>query len=301
MIQATGLTKKYGKNTVVHDLSFHVEKGYVTGFLGPNGSGKSTTMRMILGLDEPTRGQVLIDGKHYSEYISPLKKVGALLDASYITPGFTAQEHLTVAALSNNLDTNRVEECLSLVGLENVGNKKIGGFSLGMKQRLGIARALLGDPEYLMFDEPNNGLDPEGIRWMRDFMRSLAEEGKAVFVSSHQISELSKTADNVIVIGEGKMIADATMKEFTRNFSEKIDVTVADEDEKKMVLALRDLGATVEPAPTGFIVSGISAVKVGETARDLNIVLHQLAPRNSLEEAFLDATVSAQEYKTGVK
>src|SRR5690349_12261329 len=214
MIEAIGLTKRYGRTVAVNDLSFTVQPGRVTGFLGPNGAGKSTTMRMMLGLDNPTAGEALIDGKHYRELHHPLRKIGALLDAKWVHPNRSAHAHLRWMAVSNKISVKRVDEVLELVGLTGVAKKRAGGFSLGMSQRLGIAGALLGDPEILLFDEPVNGLDPEGILWIRKFMHRLADEGRTVFVSSHLLSEMALTAQDLVVIGKGTLIAQTTTEEF---------------------------------------------------------------------------------------
>jgi ABC-2 type transport system ATP-binding protein len=215
MIEATGLTKRYGKTLAVNNLSFSVAAGQVTGFLGPNGAGKSTTMRMILGLDNPTGGQVTIGGKKYHELKEPLRTVGALLDAKWVHPNRSARAHLQWMAKSNRIPASRVEEVLDTVGLNSVAGKRAGGFSLGMSQRLGIAAALLGDPPVLILDEPVNGLDPEGIRWIRNLMKSLAAEGRTVFVSSHLIAEMALTAERLIVIGAGRLLADTTVAELS--------------------------------------------------------------------------------------
>src|SRR5688500_7202579 len=211
MIEVRGLTKRYGSTLAVDDLSFDVEPGLVTGFLGPNGAGKSTTMRMILGLDRPTAGTALVRGRRYAEFRHPLREVGALLDAKAVHPGRGARAHLRAMAYSNGIPVSRVEEVLAMVGLAGVSGRRAGTFSLGMGQRLGIAGALLGDPGVLMFDEPVNGLDPDGVRWVRELMRSLAAEGRTVFVSSHLMSEMQQTADQLVVIGRGRLIADATV------------------------------------------------------------------------------------------
>jgi ABC-2 type transport system ATP-binding protein len=220
MIEATGLTKRYGKTLAVNNLSFSVAAGQVTGFLGPNGAGKSTTMRMILGLDNPTGGQVTIGGKKYHDLKEPLRTVGALLDAKWVHPNRSARAHLLWMAKSNRIPATRVDEVLDTVGLTSVANKRAGGFSLGMSQRLGIAAALLGDPEVLLFDEPVNGLDPEGILWIRKFMHRLAEDGRTVFVSSHLLSEMALTASNLVVIGRGRLISQSTTEEFVSRAAE---------------------------------------------------------------------------------
>ncbi|MGH3910940.1 MAG: ABC transporter ATP-binding protein, partial [Pseudonocardiaceae bacterium] len=220
MIEARGLTKRYGSTLAVNDLSFTVQPGHVTGFLGPNGAGKSTTMRMMLGLDRPTAGDVQIDGKHYAELKQPLHTVGALLDAKWMHPNRTARAHLRWLARSNNISTKRVDEVLGLVGLTDVADRRTGGYSLGMSQRLGIAAALLGDPEVLLFDEPVNGLDPEGIVWIRTFMQSLAAQGRTVFVSSHLLSEMAITATELVVIGRGRLITQCSTADFVENATE---------------------------------------------------------------------------------
>ncbi len=220
MIEAVGLSKHYGKTVAVDDLSFTVQSGRVTGFLGPNGAGKSTTMRMILGLDTPSAGNVRIEGKHYRELHHPLRTVGALLDAKWVHPNRSARAHLRWLAKSNKLPAKRVDEVLETVGLTNVANRRAGGFSLGMSQRLGIAAALLGDPQVLLFDEPVNGLDPEGILWIRRFMHRLADEGRTVFVSSHLLSEMALTAQELVVIGRGRLIAQCSTEEFVAQATE---------------------------------------------------------------------------------
>lgn len=290
MIHVNEITKTYGKKTSVNNLTFNVEKGHIVGFLGPNGAGKSTTMRMILGLDKPTQGEILIDNEKYEHLDNPIRKVGALLDASYIHPKRTAQQHLDIIGTTNNISKDRIQECLALVGLEKVANKNAGEFSLGMKQRLGIAAALLGDPDYLILDEPVNGLDPSGIHWVREFMNHLAsEENKGILISSHQIGELSKMAHDLVVIQNGNLVFADTMKEFTDRARSKVDVSSPQLD--ILVDNLKNIqGVEIENTPHGVVVSGIPAQVIGEVAMKNSIILTQLASRDSLEEAFLMST-----------
>ncbi len=299
MIEARGLTKRYGPTTAVDDLSFEVRPGAVTGFLGPNGAGKSTTMRMVLGLDRPTSGRVTIKGQTYAALSNPTRTVGALLDAKWVHPNRSARDHLRWIAAAANLPRTRVDEVLDLVGLTAVASKRAGQFSLGMSQRLGIAGALLGDPEVLMFDEPVNGLDPEGILWIRRFMSSLAEEGRTVFVSSHLLSEMALTAQHLIVIGRGRLIADCSTKEFVdRAASGAVLVRSAQEAELSDVL-IRD-GLTVDRVDgAGLTVTGSHATpeRVGSLAAAHGLVLHELTTqRASLEEAFMALTGDSVEY-----
>jgi ABC-2 type transport system ATP-binding protein len=244
MIDVGGLTKRYGSATAVDDLSFTVEAGQVTGFLGPNGAGKTTTMRMIVGLAAPDRGSVTVDGRRYADFPVPLTEVGALLDAGAVHPGRTAYDHLRALAASNGLPRCRVGEVLARTGMDAVAGKRAGGFSLGMRQRLGIAATLLGDPQVLIFDEPVNGLDPEGIRWVRELMRSLAAEGRAVLVSSHLMSEMAQTADHLVVVGRGRLIADTSVSELMRGAGEG-SVQVRAGDPVTLALRLSTAGATV--------------------------------------------------------
>jgi ABC-2 type transport system ATP-binding protein len=298
MIEARGLTKRYGKTLAVDDLSFAVQSGRVTGFLGPNGAGKSTTMRMILGLDNPTAGQALIDGKSYKDLHHPLRKVGALLDAKWVHPNRSAYAHLRWMAVSNKIPVSRVDEVLETVGLTGVAGKRAGGFSLGMSQRLGIAGALLGDPEVLLFDEPVNGLDPEGILWIRKFMHRLAEEGRTVFVSSHLLSEMALTAQELIVIGRGKLIAQSSTEEFIHAATENT-VKVRSPHLSKLRDALAGEGATMRDDADSLVVSGMDSAQVGEIAAANQVVLHELSPqRGSLEEAFMQLTGDSVEYHT---
>ncbi|MBL7252736.1 ABC transporter ATP-binding protein [Paractinoplanes lichenicola] len=298
MIDVRGLTKRYGPATVVDDLSFTVEPGQVTGFLGPNGAGKSTTMRMIIGLVAPDRGTVTVGGRRYRELPVPLLEVGALLDAGAVHGGRTAHDHLLALAVSNGLPRTRVGEVLSRTGMESVAAKRAGSFSLGMRQRLGIAAALLGDPRVLIFDEPVNGLDPEGIRWVRDLMRSLAAEGRAVLVSSHLMSEMAQTADHLIVIGRGRLIADTTISELTRT-SGAGTVLVRAGDPGGLTRRLTEAGATVhEGLESSLIVAGISAGDIGKLAAFHGIVLSELTPqRASLEDAFMALTRDSVEFQ----
>ncbi|MEV6716403.1 ATP-binding cassette domain-containing protein [Lentzea sp. NPDC051208] len=297
MIEAIGLTKRYGRTVAVDDLSFTVQPGRVTGFLGPNGAGKSTTMRMILGLDRPTAGRVLIDGKPYTELHRPLQTVGALLDAKWVHPNRSARAHLRWLAKSNDLPKNRVDEVLEAVGLTQVAGKNAGGFSLGMSQRLGIAAALLGDPKVLLFDEPVNGLDPEGILWIRTFMQNLAAEGRTVLVSSHLLSEMALTASELIVIGRGKLITQTSTQEFIDG-STGNTVLVRSPQLSKLGPLLVDKGFTVRDGADGALsVSGATSDQIGDIAAANGVVLHELSPqRGSLEEAFMQLTGDAVEY-----
>ncbi|HET6504558.1 MAG TPA: ABC transporter ATP-binding protein [Amycolatopsis sp.] len=300
MIEANGLTKRYGRTLAVDDLSFSVESGQVTGFLGPNGAGKSTTMRMILGLDNPTSGQVRIGGKSYRELKYPLRTIGALLDAKWVHPNRSARAHLKWMAVSNRIPVTRVDEVLDIVGLTSVAGKRAGGFSLGMSQRLGIAAALLGDPEVLLFDEPVNGLDPEGILWIRKFMHRLADEGRTVFVSSHLLSEMALTASNLVVIGRGRLISQSSTKDFvTRAADNTVKVRSPQIDRLRAVLA--DAGAELTAEDGGILVAGMDSDKIGELAAANGVVLHELSPRTgSLEQAFMQITGDAVEYHTGL-
>jgi ABC-2 type transport system ATP-binding protein len=296
MIEAAGLSKRYGKTVAVDDLSFTVQAGRVTGFLGPNGAGKSTTMRMILGLDAPTKGGVRIDGRRYQELHQPLRTVGALLDAKWVHPNRSARAHLRWLAKSNKLPAKRVDEVLDIVGLAGVAGRRAGGFSLGMSQRLGIAAALLGDPQVLLFDEPVNGLDPEGILWIRRFMHRLADEGRTVFVSSHLLSEMALTAQELIVIGRGKLIAQCSTEEFVAQATEST-VLVRSPQLADLRSALGLEGVTVRDEGESLVVSGMDCAAVGELAAAKGVVLHELSPqRGSLEEAFIQLTGDSVEY-----
>lgn len=297
MIEARGLTKRYGATTAVDHASFTVAPGRVTGFLGPNGAGKSTTMRMILGLDRPTAGDVTVNGVHYRSLGAPLREVGALLDATAVHGGRNAYNHLRCLAQSNGIPRRRVDEVLELVGLRDVARRPVRGFSLGMGQRLGIAGALLGDPGVLMFDEPANGLDPEGIRWIRTLMRRLAREGRTVFVSSHLMSEMALTADHLVVIGRGRILADTGMREFIdQNAAGHVRVRSPQLGELARLLASG--GRRIEDGPDGsLLVHGATAAEVGDVAADHALRVHELALiRPSLEEAFMRLTGDAVEY-----
>jgi ABC-2 type transport system ATP-binding protein len=297
MIEAQGLTKRYGAVAAVSDLSFTVRPGVVTGFLGPNGAGKTTTMRMALGLDRPTSGTVTIDGRAYDQLPAPLRQVGALIDAGAIHKGRRAVNHLLYLAQSNGIPKSRVDEVLRMVGLDSVARRRVKTFSLGMGQRLGIAGALLGDPPVLLFDEPINGLDPQGILWVRTFLRSLAAEGRTVLISSHLMNEMAVTADRLIVIGQGRMIADTTTDELvTANSVQTVRVRAAETD--RLAQRLSALGAKVRPAADGAIdVSGPDSRMIGEMAASEGFVLHELTPvRASLEEAFMNLTNSSVQY-----
>ncbi|TDC97022.1 ABC transporter ATP-binding protein [Nonomuraea deserti] len=295
MIEITDLTKRYGNKTAVDGLSFNVHPGRVTGFLGPNGAGKSTTMRAILGLDRPHAGSVTVNGRAYVGLPRPMREVGALLDARAVHPRRTARNHLLCIAQTNGIPAKRVDEVLQVVGLESVARKRAGGFSLGMGQRLGIAVALLGDPKVLLFDEPVNGLDPEGIKWIRELMRGLAAEGRTVLVSSHLMSEMAQTADHLIVIGKGKLIADIGISEFIRQGS---NVLVRADDQERLAAKLTEAGGTVLPGADGaLIVTGLEARQVGKAALDAEVVLTELTPQRSLEQAYMDLTRDSIEFQ----
>ncbi|MTD58672.1 ABC transporter ATP-binding protein [Amycolatopsis pithecellobii] len=301
MIEAEGLTKRYGKTLAVNNLSFSVEPGQVTGFLGPNGAGKSTTMRMILGLDNPTSGQVRIGGKRYHDLKQPLRTVGALLEAKWVHPNRSARSHLAWMAKSNKIPARRVDEVLDIVGLSSVANKRAGGFSLGMSQRLGIAGALLGDPEVLLFDEPVNGLDPEGILWIRKFMHRLADEGRTVFVSSHLLSEMALTASHLVVIGKGQLISQSTTKEFVARAAENT-VKVRSPQLDQLRPLMERAGATFTESDGGLLVADLESEKIGELAAQNGVVLHELSPQTgSLEQAFMQITGDSVEYHTGLE
>ena len=297
MIEARGLTKLYGSTRAVDDLSFDIRPGLVTGFLGPNGAGKSTTMRMIMGLDTPTQGAATIDGKRYVELSHPLRQVGALLDARAFHTGRSAYNPLLCLAQSNRLPRRRVDEVLSLVGLESVGARRAGGFSMGMGQRLGIAAALLGDPGVLLFDEPINGLDPEGILWVRTLLKSLAAEGRTVFVSSHLMSEMALTADHLLVIGKGHLIADSGVEDFIRT-SVQVYVRVRSPQAEQLDRLLVDGGAKVERDQDGALrVVGLSCEQVGTIAAQHGLTIFELVLHEpSLEEAYMEATQDAVEF-----
>ncbi|PSL08046.1 ABC-2 type transport system ATP-binding protein [Haloactinopolyspora alba] len=297
-IEVEALTKKYGPETVVDDLSFTVAPGQVTGFLGPNGAGKSTTMKMIIGLAAPTRGTVAIGGRRYDDLTVPLTEVGVLLDAGAVHGSRKARDHLLALAVSNGLPRHRVDDVLARTGLEGVAGKRVGGFSLGMRQRLGIAATLLGDPEVLIFDEPVNGLDPDGIRWIRGFMRSLAGEGRAVLVSSHLMSEMAQTADHLVVIGQGRLIADTSMSEFMRANGEGT-VLVRTPEPDSFATRLAAAGATVRDGlESSLVVSGMTSEEIGKLATYHGVTLSELTPQQaSLEDAFMELTKDSVEYQ----
>jgi ABC-2 type transport system ATP-binding protein len=299
LIEARSLTKDYGDKRAVDALSFTVRPGIVTGFLGPNGSGKSTTMRLILGLDAPTAGDVTVNGKHYRNHPSPLHEVGALLEARSIHGGRSAYDHLLALAQTHGIPRRRVDELIDLVGLHEVAKKRAGKFSLGMGQRLGIAAALLGDPSVVMLDEPVNGLDPEGIHWMRNLLKGLASEGRTVFVSSHLMSEMALTADHLIVIGRGRKIADTSTQEFVSRASGNI-VRARTPQAAELESQLAGPDVTVTAIEPGLLeIRGLTARQVGEAAASNRIVLHELTPQvASLEEAFMTLTRDDVEFKT---
>jgi ABC-2 type transport system ATP-binding protein len=298
MIEAVSLTKRYGDTTAVDGLSFRVEPGKITGFLGPNGAGKTTTMRMILGLDRPTAGTVTVNGRPFRQAAWPMREVGALLDARAVHGGRSAYSHLLCLAQTNNLPPRRVGEVLELTGLTSVARKRSRGFSLGMGQRLGIAAALLGDPAILMFDEPVNGLDPEGILWIRTLMKALAAEGRTVLVSSHLMSEMENTADHLIVIGRGRLIADCSVAEFIARNS-RASVRVRTPQAAGLAPVLTAAGATVrDDGGEQLTVTGLPAGQIGDLAFDHGIRLHELAPAlASLEAAFMELTSSSVDFR----
>jgi ABC-2 type transport system ATP-binding protein len=302
VIEARELTKNYGEKRAVDGLSFTVRPGVVTGFLGPNGSGKSTTMRLILGLDAPTRGDVTVNGRHYRDHAAPLHEVGALLEARSVHTGRSAYHHLLGLAQTHGIPKSRVSELIDLVGLHEVARKRSGQFSLGMGQRLGIAQALLGDPKTVMLDEPVNGLDPEGIHWVRNLLKGLADEGRTVFVSSHLMSEMALTADHLIVIGRGKLIADTSVDEFVAHASQKV-VVVRSPELERLREALLGPDVTFAAAERGALeVHGLTAEQVGEAAASAGIALHELTPQQaSLEEAFMNLTSDELEFAAEVE
>ncbi|WJV44845.1 ABC transporter ATP-binding protein [Streptomyces flavofungini] len=300
MIEVKDLTKRYGATTAVKDLSFTVRPGYVTGFLGPNGAGKSTTLRMILGLNDPTGGSVTVGGRPFRDRPRGLRHVGALLDAGDMHGGRSAAAHLAVLARSNRIPRGRVDEVLAEVGLAGAaGRRRIAGFSLGMRQRLGIAAALLGDPPVLLFDEPLNGLDPEGVLWVRGLFRRLAAEGRTVFVSSHLMSEMENTADELIVIGRGELIAAESLTRFAARGT-GANVTVRTPRAADLAQVLTAEGAVVHQEGPLLTVTGLDAARVGDLACRHALPLHELAPRSaSLEEAFMELTADSVEYPAG--
>ncbi|MFI2104852.1 ATP-binding cassette domain-containing protein [Isoptericola sp. NPDC019693] len=302
MIEAQGLSKSYGNKAAVDRVTFTVRPGVVTGFLGPNGAGKSTTMRMIMGLDRPSAGSVTVNGRPYARHSSPLTEVGALLEARAVHPGRTARAHLRALAATHGIPDRRVDEVIDLTGLASVARKRVGGFSLGMGQRLGIASALLGDPRTLILDEPVNGLDPEGVLWVRRLARSLAAEGRTVFLSSHLMSELALTADHVIVIGRGRILADAPVRDVVEAASRRA-VTVRTAVPSALRTAVERAGGAVavpDVAHEGTLeVTGLDAAAIGEIALTAGVALHELTPvASTLEDAYLELTSDAVEYRT---
>ena len=298
MIEIRNLTKHYGEKVAVDDLSFTVQSGTITGFLGPNGAGKSTTMRLILGLDSPTSGSALVNGKAYDEFTEPLHEVGAMLEARVIHPGRSGYNHLLALARTQGISRQRVDEVIGLVGLDDVAHKRVGGFSLGMGQRLGIAAALLGEPETVILDEPANGLDPEGILWIRNLLKRLAREGHTVFLSSHLMSEMALTAENLVIVGRGRLISETTVEELVERTTLTESVRVDTPQPSELAAALSAAGATLESSERGVLaVRGLSAGQIGDIAAAGAITLHELTPnRASLEEAFMDLTQDAVEY-----
>jgi ABC-2 type transport system ATP-binding protein len=302
MIEVDGLTKRFGPVTAVDDLTFTVRPGHVTGFLGPNGAGKTTTLKLILGLATPTAGRALVDGRRYATLIRPLHEVGSLLNATGVHGGRTARAHLLFIARSNGIGRPRVTDVLRLTGLDAVADRRVGGFSLGMKQRLGIAAAMLGDPPVLIFDEPVNGLDPEGIRWVRGFFKDLAAQGRPVLVSSHLMSEMAQTADRLIVIGRGRLLADTSTAALT---STRNDVLVRSPRAAELAALIAARGGTVTPPDDGttqddgaLAVTGLDAAAIGDLAASAGITLHALIPRqSSLEDAYLALTGESTDYR----
>jgi ABC-2 type transport system ATP-binding protein len=301
LIEANGLTKRYGEKVAVRDLSFVVRPGVVTGFLGPNGSGKSTTMRLIIGLDAPDAGSVTVGGKRYRDHAAPLHEVGALLEARSVHTGRSAYNHLLALAQTHGIERRRVSELIEMVGLSEVAKKRAGAFSLGMGQRLGIAAALLGDPKVVMLDEPVNGLDPEGIQWVRNLLKNLAAEGRTVFVSSHLMSEMALTAEHLIVIGRGELIADMDTDDFLRRASKKV-VLVRSPQAAAFAELLAGPDVTVAAMEAGLLeITGLTAEQIGEAAAANSIVLHELTPQQAtLEEAFMELTQDSVEFQAAV-
>ncbi|GAB4059882.1 ATP-binding cassette domain-containing protein [Catellatospora paridis] len=299
MIEVIGLTKRYGGKTAVDDLSFTVRPGHVTGFLGPNGAGKTTTLRVILGLDAPTSGAATVGGVPFRSHSRGLHHVGALLDAQQVHGGRSAAAHLSALARSNGIGRRRVGEVLAEVGLTDAAHRRVGGFSLGMKQRLGIAAALLGDPPVLMFDEPINGMDPEGVRWVRHLFRRLAAQGRTVFLSSHLMTEMEHTADHLVVIGQGRLIAAEPLRTFADRGTRQ-QVTVRTPQAAAFTAALTAAGAAVDAAPDHLAVRGLSAERVGALAFANAVELHELTTRTtSLEEAFMEITAGHADHLAG--
>jgi ABC-2 type transport system ATP-binding protein len=300
MIDVVHLTKRYGPTTAVDDLSFSVRSGIVTGFLGPNGAGKSTTMRMVLGLDAPTSGHATVNGKPLREHAAPLTQIGALLEAKAVHPKRSARNHLRVLAATTGISDRRVDEVLDLVGLSDVAGRAAGGFSLGMSQRLGIASALLGDPETIMLDEPVNGLDPEGILWIRHLLKQLADEGRTVFVSSHLMSEMALTAEHFVIIGRGRLIADVSADDLQGMASgQQVFVRTPQGDHLRSLLAADGVHVASDPRELdGFRITGMDAPSIGRAAAAAGLELHELTPQqNSLEETFLELTRDAVDFE----
>jgi ABC-2 type transport system ATP-binding protein len=300
MIDVDHLSKRYGERLAVDDLTFKVQPGVITGFLGPNGAGKSTTMRMILGLDAPTAGRVTVNGKAYRELAAPLHEIGAMLEARAIHTGRSAYNHLLAMARTHGIPRRRVDEVIGLVGLESVARKRVGGFSLGMGQRLGIASALLGDPSTVVLDEPANGLDPEGILWIRDLLKGLAAEGRTVFLSSHLMSEIALTAEHVIVVGRGRLIADTSVADIVAQASRSAAVHVRTPDASRLRAGLVADGATVTGTERDVLeVHGLGSDRIGEIAATQRVILHELTPRKaSLEDAYMVLTGDSVEYRS---
>jgi ABC-2 type transport system ATP-binding protein len=300
VIEVDHLTKRYGTKVAVDDLSFVVPPGVITGFLGPNGAGKSTTMRLMLGLDAPTSGSVAVNGKAYEDLPAPLNEIGAMLEAHSVHTGRSAYHHLLALAATHGLPRGRVDEVIELVGLKEVARKRVGSFSLGMGQRLGIAAALIGDPTTVILDEPVNGLDPDGIRWIRNLLKRLAQEGRTVFLSSHLMSEMELTAERLIVVGRGRLIADTTVADFVRQASMGAPVRVRAPESPRLCDALVRLGAKIEDREADvLIVRGLTAEQIGDAARAADIAVHELVPQQvSLEDAFMRITRDSVEYRT---
>lgn len=300
MIEARDLSKRYGSKTAVDHVTFRVEPGRVTGFLGPNGAGKSTTMRLALGLDRPTTGTVTVNGRRYAEHRAPLREVGALLDAKAVHRGRSARAHLRALAATHGIPDARVDEVIAMAGLESVADKRSGGFSLGMGQRLGIAAALLGDPDTLILDEPVNGLDPDGVVWVRQLLRYEASKGKTVLVSSHLMAEMAQTADHLIVLGRGRVLADTSLQQFITHAGRNY-VRVRSPQGADLAAELQRMGATVTAGADGALsVTGLDAAVIGQTAADTHVVLHELhTVEASLEQAYLELTENAVQYNAG--
>jgi ABC-2 type transport system ATP-binding protein len=300
VIEIHHVVKRYGDKTAVDDLDFTVKPGVVTGFLGPNGAGKSTTMRMIIGLDAPTSGRVTVNGKQYAKHTAPLQEVGALLEARSVHPGRSAHSHLLSLAYTHGIPRRRVDEVIDLAGLGKVAKKRAGSFSLGMGQRLGIAAALLGDPHTVMLDEPVNGLDPEGVLWIRTLLKGLAAEGRTVFVSSHLMSEMALTATNLVIVGQGKLLADTTVASFVEQAGgESVKVVCSDPERLRSLLVGPDVTATGQAGSETLYVSGLSAREIGGIAAEAGIAVYDLTQQVvSLEEAFMALTQDSVEYRS---